>query len=158
MEYKTNNTILVWWHCKWCLQLQENTMFVGFKGDNANLKKDAPNVEESLAIGRMPTSREMRFLFYINIFIHYVVFMLDESYTLSRISISTGNGFHQKVISLICKIPLLYFVSSIRTGTMFDMSNNLCLFFPLLFCILFVTISWTVVFCFFFEFCIAIRN
>lgn len=38
-------------------------MFVGFKGDNANLEKDAPNVEESLAIGRMPTSREMRFLF-----------------------------------------------------------------------------------------------
>ena len=38
-------------------------MFVGFKGDNANLEKDAPSVEESLAIGRMPTSREMRFLF-----------------------------------------------------------------------------------------------
>ena len=38
-------------------------MFVGFKGDNANLEKDAPSVEESLAIGRMPMSREMRFLF-----------------------------------------------------------------------------------------------
>ena len=68
--------------------------------------------------------------FYINIFIHYVDFMLNESYILSRISISTRNGFHQKVISLICIIPLLYFVSSIRIGTMFDMSSNLCLFSP----------------------------
>ena len=38
-------------------------MFGGFKGDNANLEKDAPSVEKSLDIGRMPTSREMRFLF-----------------------------------------------------------------------------------------------
>ena len=67
--------------------------------------------------------------FYINIFIHYVDFMLNESYTLSRISISTSNGFHQKVISLIFIITLLYFVSSIRIGTMFDMSSNLSFFF-----------------------------
>ena len=38
-------------------------MLGGFKGDNVNLEKDAPCIEESLAIGRMPTSRVMRFLF-----------------------------------------------------------------------------------------------
>ena len=38
-------------------------MFGGFKGDNNNLEKDAPSVEESLDIGRMPTSRVMRFFF-----------------------------------------------------------------------------------------------
>ena len=32
--------------------------------------------------------------FYIKIFILYVDLMLDESYTLSRISIPTYNGFH----------------------------------------------------------------
>ena len=84
--------------------------------------------------------------FYINIFFLYVAFMLDESYTLSRFFIPTDNGFQKKLKSLICIIHLLYFVSSIRIGTMFDISSNLCLFF--FFCILFVTIIWTVVFCF----------
>ena len=41
-------------------------MFGGFKGDNANLEKDDPSVEESLAIGRMPMSREMGFLFILS--------------------------------------------------------------------------------------------
>ena len=41
-------------------------MFGGFKGDNANLEKDAPSVEESLAIGRLPMSREMGFLFILS--------------------------------------------------------------------------------------------
>ena len=42
---------------------REQKIFGDFKGDNANLEKDAPSVEESLAIGRMPMTREMGFLF-----------------------------------------------------------------------------------------------
>ena len=113
------------------------TMFGGFKGDNTNLEKDAPSIEESLAIGRMPTSRVMRFPFILTYFFLYVNFLLDESYTLGRFFIPTGgNGFQKKVKSLICIIHLLYFVGSIRIGTMFDISSNLCLL--LLFFIFFI--------------------
>ena len=66
MEYKTNNMNMVWCHYKFtsdAFKCEIATMFDGFNGDNANLEKSAPSVEESLAIGRMPLSREMRFLF-----------------------------------------------------------------------------------------------
>ena len=66
MEYKTNNTNLVWCHYKFtsdALKCEIGTMFDGFKGDNANLEKNAPSDEESFAIGRMSLSREMGFLF-----------------------------------------------------------------------------------------------
>ena len=110
-------------------------MFGGFKGDNVNLEKDAPCIEENLAIGRMPTSRVMRFPFILTYFFLYVNFLLDESYTLTRFFIPIGgNGFQKKVKSLICIIHLLYFVGSIRIGTMFDISSNLRLFFVFLIC------------------------
>ena len=49
--------------------------------------------------------------FYIKIFFLYVDFILDESNTGSRISILTGNGFHQNVKSLICIINnTLYYI------------------------------------------------
>ena len=48
----------------WCgatandaFKCERATIFGGFKGDNNNLEKDAPSVEESLAIERMPMSR-----------------------------------------------------------------------------------------------------
>ena len=66
MEYQTNNRNLVWCHYKFtsdAFKCEIATTFGGFKGDNANLEKDAPSVEESLAIGRMSLSREMGFLF-----------------------------------------------------------------------------------------------
>ena len=66
MEYKTNNTNLVWCHYKFtsdAFKCEIATMFGGFKCDNAKLEKNAPSVEESLAIGWMPLSREMGFLF-----------------------------------------------------------------------------------------------
>ena len=65
MEYKTNNTNLVWCRYKFtsdAFKCEIATMFGGFKGDNANLEKNAPSVEESLAICRLPLSREMGFL------------------------------------------------------------------------------------------------
>ena len=53
MEYKTNNTNLVWCHYKFitsdAFKCEIATMFGGFKGDNTNLEKNAPSVEESLA-------------------------------------------------------------------------------------------------------------
>ena len=66
MEYKTNNTNLVCCCYKFtsdAFKCEIATMFGGFKGDNANLEKNAPSVEESLAICRMPLSREMGFPF-----------------------------------------------------------------------------------------------
>ena len=55
MEYKTNNMNLVWCHYKFTsdtFKCEIATMFGGFKGDNANLEKNAPSVEESLACNR----------------------------------------------------------------------------------------------------------
>ena len=48
MEYKTNNTNLVWCRYKFtsdAFKCEIATMFGGFKGDNANLEKNAPSVE-----------------------------------------------------------------------------------------------------------------
>ena len=49
--------------------------------------------------------------FYIKIFVLYMDFVLDESYTQSMISVLIGSGFHQNVKSLICIINnTLYYI------------------------------------------------
>ena len=49
--------------------------------------------------------------FYVKIFVLYMDFVLDESYTRSMISIRTGSGFDQNVKSLICIINnTLYYI------------------------------------------------
>ena len=73
----------MWCHYKFtsdAFKCEIATMFDGFKGDNANLKKNAPSVEESLAIGRMLLSREMGFLFmltylFLSIYIYIYIYL-----------------------------------------------------------------------------------
>ena len=49
--------------------------------------------------------------FYVKIFVLYMDFVLDESYTRSMISVRTGSGFDQNVKSLICIINnTLYYI------------------------------------------------
>ena len=49
--------------------------------------------------------------FYVKIFVLYMDFVLDESYTQTMISVLTGSGFHQNVKSLICIINnTLYYI------------------------------------------------